>query len=209
MSTHEVRSFGARGTSNEGFRIVVLAAIVIGGVAVYLLVRSSMANEGAPKNLLPYQVLARSLTEPEQQTHAAIRQGLLAAESDRARLRRWPEAATLRDHGVSPFDGTGGAGLKWQDYQRGVTINYLGTPDDASGPAWLLVVQEPEPNAPRDPAPNDDEIHRLPDGTTLRSSVWMHRFGGRVSQAFVPQPQDDGWIQVFWAPPNPVLPVRP
>lgn len=209
MTGREVRSAGSAGAASERFRIIGLAALVIGGVAFYLFVRGTSDDEDARRNLLPYQVLARTLTEAERQTHAAIRQGLLVAENDRARLGQWPAAAALRDHAVPPFDGTGAPGLKWQEFRRGATINYLGVPEDASGPAWLLAVQEPEPNTPPDPSPNDDEHHRLPDGTTLHIFVWMHRFGGRVAPAFVPQPQADGWIQVFSAPPNPVTPVRP
>ena len=72
---------------------------------------------------------------------------------------------------------------------------------------WLTI-QEPEPGALPDPSPNDDEHHRLPDGTTLHIYVWMHRYGGQVPAAFVPLPQNSGWIEVFSAPPNPVAPRR-
>jgi hypothetical protein len=82
-------------------------------------------------------------------------------------------------------------------------VNYLGSPADPSRPAWLLAVQEPEPGTLPDPAPNDDEHHRLPDGTLLHVYVWMHHYGGQVPSTFVPQPQNAGWIQIFSTPPSP------
>jgi len=74
--------------------------------------------------------------------------------------------------------------------------------------AWLLEIQEPEPGAAPDPAPNDEEHHRLPDGTTLHVYVWMHRLGGQVPSGFVPQPQNTGWIEMFAQAPNPVYAIR-
>ena len=62
-----------------------------------------------------------------------------------------------------------------------------------------------EPGLPPDPAPNDEEHHRLPDGTMLHIYVWMHRYGGDVPVGFVRQPQASGWTQVFSAVPNPVF----
>lgn len=210
MSTHEVRSSGAGAApGQERARIALLAVLIVVGVAGYLFVRGGDSAADDRKNLLPYQLLARTLAEPAQHTHAALRQGLLAAESDRARLNRWPDASTLRDHGVAPFDGTGGPRLTWYSFMQSTTINYVGIPADDIEPAWILAIQEPESGAPPDPSPDDDEHHRLPDGTTLHIYVWMHRFGGRVTPAFVPQPQAEGWVQVFAAPPNPLFPLRP
>jgi hypothetical protein len=68
-----------------------------------------------------------------------------------------------------------------------------------------MVLQEPEPNMPPDPAPLDDEHHKLPDGTTMHVYVWMHQYGGRVTPGFIAQPQAQGWTQVFRVPPNPLF----
>ena len=209
MSTQEVRSTGPGAASGqERARIGLLAVLIVVGVAGYLFVRGGDGDDDR-KNLLPYQLLATTLSDSAQQTHSSLRQGLIAAESDRARLKRWPEADTLREHGVAPFDGTGSVGLTWHSFTQSTTINYIGIPADGTDPAWILAIQEPESGAPADPSPNDDEHHRLPDGTTLHIYVWMHRFGGRVKPVFVPQPQAEGWVQVFSAPPNPLFPVRP
>lgn len=209
-NTREVRSTGPNASAgNERLRILVLAGLVVVGVGLYLFVRGGDTSTDSQKNLLPYQVLARTLTDTEQRTHTSLRQGLLAAEADRARLTQWPDAAVLADHGVAPFDGTGGPRLGWQQFSRGTVTNYVGIPADGAEPAWMLAIQEPAPNTPPDLSPDDDEHHRLPDGTTLHIYFWMHRFGGRVAPAFVAQPQSEGWMQVFNAPPNPLFPVRP
>ena len=79
---------------------------------------------------------------------------------------------------------------------------------DPAKPAWLLEIQEPEPGTAPDPAPNDEEHHRLPDGTTLHVYVWTHRLGGQLTPDFVPQPQNTGWVEVFEQVPNPVYAIR-
>jgi hypothetical protein len=206
MSTHEVRSPGRPASSaRERASVLALVGLVIGGIGFYLALRASGTSRDSQKNLLPYQVLARSLPESEQQTFTAIRRGVLDAEADRARLAAWPAPAVLAERGVVPFADRGGSALAWQQFHAGKTVDYLGLPADPSSSAWLLVLQEPEPNMPPDPAPLDDEHHRLPDGTTLHVYVWMHRYGGRVTPGFTSQPQVQGWTQVFRTPPNPLF----
>ena len=204
MSTQEVRSPGRTASSRrERASVLALAGLIVGGLGFYLALRVSGNSRDSQKNLLPYQVLARSLPDSEQQIFSAIRRGLLDAEAERSRLSRWPEPSLLADRGIAPFADRGA--FQWQQFQGGKTVNYLGLPADPSSSAWLLVVQEPEPNMPPDPAPLDDEHHRLPDGTTMHIYVWMHRYGGRVTPAFISQPQGEGWTEVFSVPPNPLF----
>jgi hypothetical protein len=139
------------------------------------------------------------LPEADQQQFRAIRESLTAAESIRAQAKRWPEVGAL----TLPAPG-----YRWARLERGVVVNYLGTPDDPAQPAWLLEIQEPEPGMAPDPAPNDEEHHRLPDGTTLHVYVWTHRLGGQVASDFVAQPQNTGWVEVFSQVPNPVYAIR-
>jgi len=73
-----------------------------------------------------------------------------------------------------------------------------------AAPAWMIAIKEPEPGVPTDTAPNDEEHHRLPDGTVLHVSVWTHRFGGQLEKAFVAAPEAAGWTQVLVAPLNPL-----
>jgi hypothetical protein len=193
-----------RGGWRERTGVLVLAGAIVGGVGAYLVLTNATGG-GAAKNLLPYQTLAATLPVPDQQTFGAIRAGLLVAEEDRAAASAWPDPARLADRGVAPFAATnGGPEYRWSRLQDGAIIDYFGQPADASQPAWLLEIQEPEPGMPPDPAPPDEEHHRLPDGTMLHVYVWMHPYGGQVPVGFVRQPQTSGWTEVFSRPPNPV-----
>jgi len=188
-----------RNSGRERAGVFALAGVIITVVVVYLALNATSSGVDSGRGLLPYQSLASTLPEPDQQQFQALREVRLTAEAGRARDSRWPEAASL---------GLSGADYQWARFERGVVTNYLGQPRDPSQPAWLLEIQEPEPGMLPDPAPNDDEHHRLPDGTTLHVYVWTHRFGGQVTAAFVPQPQNGGWIEVFSTVPNPVYAIR-
>ncbi|HEY7290069.1 MAG TPA: hypothetical protein VH583_09555 [Vicinamibacterales bacterium] len=193
----------ARKAGRERLGVIALAVGVVGVIAVYLALNASGGSADRDRGLLPYQALAHTLPAPDQRMHAAIRQGMLAAEGVRARSGMWPDIPALTANGVSPF--TGADGYDWSFLQQGAIVNYFGRPKDASQPAWLLEIQEPEPGMPPDPAPSDDEHHRLGDGTVLHVYVWTHRFGGQVPVTFVRQPQNAGWTQVFTTAPDPVF----
>jgi hypothetical protein len=196
----------------ETTRVLVLAGLIVTGLVAYLAMSATGTgrDHDNERNLLPYQLLARTLPESEQSVFRAIRNALPALEADRVRGSRWPDAAALAKEGVAPFRSgpASGTGQRWEQFQQGTTMTYLGVPADPAARAWLLTIQEPEPGATPDPAPEDEEHRRLPDGTTLHTYVWMHRYGGQVTARFVPQPQSEGWVEVFTAPPNPVLPAR-
>jgi len=195
-------------TSRERAGVIALAGGIISVIAVYLALNAASGGSDSidTRGLLPYQTLVRTLPEADQRQFQRLRQGLLAAEHDRARTSAWPDAVSLGARGVAPFAPAGdGIGYQWSRLQQSGIINYLGQPRDPSQPAWLLEIQEPEPGLPPDPAPSDEEHHRLPDGTMLHIYVWMHRYGGDVPVGFVRQPQNSGWTQVFSAVPNPVF----
>ncbi len=208
MSAVEVRSPGqSSGFSRERLRVLLLAVIVIAGVGLYLAFGRD-TNAGDAARMLPYQVLVRTLPESEQQIYGALRKGLRDLEAERAQGKRWMDPPLAATRGIPPYSDASGA-IEWRQFQQGATVNYFGVPKDPAAPAWILTIQEPEPNQPPDPAPLDDEHHRLPDGTTLHIYIWMHKYGGQVPVRFVPQPQTEGWSELFATPPNPVLPVAP
>ena len=190
---------GSKGGARERAGVFVLAGVIVTVVVVYLALNAAGGGSDSSKGLLPYQTLASALPEPDRQQFLALRQAVLTAESERAKTSRWPEVSSL---------GLPGAEYRWTRFERGVVTNYLGQPRDPSQPAWLLEIQEPEPGTAADPAPNDEEHHRLPDGTTLHVYVWTHRYGGQVRTDFVPQPQNSGWVEVFSKVPNPVYAIR-
>ena len=190
---------GSKGSGRERAGVFALGGIIVTVVVVYLALNATTGGNDKNRGLLPYQTLAASLPESDQHQFGALRESLLSAESVRARTARWPDVASLTLPGQE---------YQWTRFDRGVVVNYLGRPADPSKPAWLLEIQEPEPGTAPDPAPNDEEHHRLTDGTTLHVYVWTHRLGGQVASAFVPQPQNSGWIEVFSQVPNPVYAIR-
>jgi len=189
----------SKNSGRERAGVFALAGIIVTIVIVYFALSATGGRRDESRNLLPYQALAASLPESDQRQFRAIREQLLAAEALRARTFRWPDVSAL---------ALPGNGYTWTRFERGVITNYLGKPPDASQAAWVLEIQEPEPGMPPDPAPNDEQHHRLPDGTTLHIFVWMHRIGGDVAADFVPQPQNTGWTEIFSVVPNPVYAIR-
>jgi hypothetical protein len=200
MTTRVVDSSGgSKSGRRERAGVFALAGAIVTVLVVYLAFNAKRSENDASRGLLPYQTLASSLPASDQRQFRAIQENLITAESLRARTARWPDVAAL----TLP-----GPGYEWTRLTRGVVVDYLGRPDDPAQPAWLLEIQEPEPGTAPDPAPNDEEHHRLPDGTTLHVYVWTHRLGGQVAPAFVPQPQNTGWVEVFSQVPNPVYAIR-
>ena len=150
----------------------------------------------AASGLLPYQKLIRDATPAEQRMFRELREGLLEAERIRAETGRWPDVAALEAEGIPPFarDPTQPVEYKWTSVRQDWATNYLGVPSRTSEPAWVLVVLEPEPGAPADPAPNDETHHRLPDGTTLHVSIWnIAEEKRRSGFAALRLPQNEGW----------------
>jgi hypothetical protein len=203
MPTRVVHSSaGAKQRSwRERAGVLAVAGGILSVIGVYLVLNGSASDPS--RGLLPYQTLARTLPEPDQQTYSALRQAVIAAEAARSRTSAWPAPTALAAQHVAPFAGSGDTS-SWSRLRQGAIIDYFGQPRDPAQPAWLLEIQEPEPGTLPDTAPNDDEHHRLPDGTVLHIYVWMHRYGGQVPVGFTRQPQTSGWTQVFSAVPNPV-----
>jgi hypothetical protein len=192
--------------------IIVLAVAVALVVALYLGLRSSVVDTGESGSLLPYQMLVRDLVQSDQLVFNYLRQGLQEAEAGRSGTGRWPEPDLLRslssdttrgDVSTPPFSYT------WARTQKNIVVNYLGLPrGDVSAAAWLIRIQEPDPLVPTDKAPNDEEHHRLADGTVLHVSIWTHRFGGQVPPDFLVRPETAGWTQLLTAPLSPTVSSR-
>ena len=200
MTTRVVDASGGR---NRGGReragVLALGGLIVTAVVIYLAINASTGTSDKSSGLLPYQALAASLPESDQKDFRALRDSLLAAEAVRSQTSRWPDGGALR---------VAGSDHRWTRFERGTTTDYLGLPRDPAKPAWLLEIQEPEPGMAADPAPNDEQHHRLADGTTLHIYVWTHRLGGQVPAAFVPQPQNTGWTEIVAQVPNPVYGLR-
>ena len=183
----------------ETINVLKVAAAIVVVAAAYVFRPAIGAPDGArdlPIGLLSYQKLIREAPAEEQRLFRELREGLLEAERIRAQTGHWPDVSALAAEAIPPFapDPTRSADYKWTSVRQDWAINYLGVPSEGSQPAWLLVILEPEPGAPADPAPDDETHHRLPDGTTLHVSIWsMPEAQRRSSFAALRLPQNDGW----------------
>ena len=183
----------------ETINVLKVAAAIVVVAAAYVFrpaIGAPDVRREVPIGLLPYQRLIREAPAEEQRVFRELREGLLEAERIRAQTGHWPDVTTLAADAIPPFapDPTRSAEYKWTSVRQDWAINYLGIPSESSQPAWLLVILEPEPGAPADPAPDDETHHRLPDGTTLHVSIWsMPEEKRRSGFAALRLPQNDGW----------------
>jgi len=185
----------------ETLNVLKAALAIVIMVAAYIFrpslgTESQIGNRQSEIGLLPYQALIRDAPAADQRIFRELQEGLLEAERIRAQTGHWPDATTLEAEGIPPFarDPTQKIEYKWTSVRQDWVTNYLGVPADRSAPAWVLVILEPEPGAPPDPAPNDETHHRLPDGTTLHVSIWnMPEEQRRSGFAALRLPQNDGW----------------
>jgi uncharacterized protein DUF6162 len=198
MRTLEIRPPSVRA---ETVNVLKAAVAIVLMVTAYIfrpsIGTSSTIQSRQPQiGLLPFQQLIRDAAPGEQRVYRELQEGLLEAERIRAATGQWPDVTTLEGEGIPPFapDPTRKIAYKWTSVRQDWATNYLGVPSDPSQPAWVLVILEPEPGAPPDPAPNDETHHRLPDGTTLHVSIWnIPEAKRRSGFAALRLPQNDGW----------------
>jgi len=186
-------------TRDELVQIVRVAVAIVLGVWIYL---ASVLGDmsAARKNLLPYQTVVQNRPESDQRMFRELQEGLLEAERARSVDGAWPDVKALAEQGIPPFaaDPTAkSAVFRWQLLRSGSLVNYLGIPDRPGVPAWLLLVQEPDPGVPPDQPFEDEEHNRLLDGTMLHVSTWSYADGLQASGKIVRLPQAEGWTQIY------------
>jgi hypothetical protein len=184
--------------------ILRLGLAIVVTAASYVFVGASLWARGAGDDtLLPFQAMVQSRPETEQRTFRELREALLEAEVRFSTTGVWPSAEELAAEGIPPFafDPTSNTGsYVWTLVEEGEIVNYLGVPAETDAPAWLLVIREPLPGAPPDPALEDESHHRLITGVTLRVSTWV-RDDGRVETKLISAPQAEGWTELFGVAP--------
>jgi len=193
--------------------VMRFAMVVVIGVWMYLATDRGPLGGGAAdkRNLLPFQALIQDRPPIDQRMFRELQEGLLEAERRRADRGVWPEVASLAADGIPPFalDPTAKGGrYDWRLLVTGTLINYLGMPQRSDAPAWLLLIQEPEPGAPPDPAREDEEHHVLVTGVKLHVSTWVHP-DARVSGRILRTPQAEGWTQLYAVGPSLTSPPAP
>jgi hypothetical protein len=186
--------------------VVRLSMAIVIGVWMYLAMdRATVGDASAGKrHLLPFQTLIQDRPSAQQRMFRELQEGLLEAETRRADRGTWPAVSSLAADGIPPFasDPTEKGGrYDWRLIASGTYVNYLGLPQRPDNPAWLLLVQEPEPGAPPDPAREDEEHHRLITGEMLHVSTWV-RTDARVASRIIRAPQAEGWIGLYAVGPS-------
>ena len=184
---------------DELARLVRFGTAIVLGIWVYL-AASLRDDNPASRGLLPYQAMMQDRPAVEQRIFRELQEGLLEAEAARSATGAWPDVSQLADAGIPPFapDPTLRISYRWQRLREGNYINYLARPiADGSAAAWLILIQEPEPGVPPDQSFEDEEHHRLLDGTMLHVSAWTHTLGEKVADKILKLPQVEGWIQLY------------
>lgn len=209
MTTADLGAPLGKAGNRERSIVLGLAAIVAVLFAMYLGLRTTATGGGAGGSLMPYQMLVRDVVSTDQAMFEHLREALLKAESGRSRTGQWPAPAMVSRLNAMPVAGSSASvRYTWALARQHIIVNYLGLPEgEASAAAWLLRIQEPDPLSAADTAPNDEEHHRLPDGTVLHVSIWTHRFGGQMTPEFFPKPELAGWTQLLTAPVGPLGPA--
>jgi hypothetical protein len=210
-----VRSIDVRPPSAriELANVVRFSMVIVIGVWMLLAVDGARGRDGTSgtRHLLPFQALVQDRPSIEQRMFRELQEGLLEAEAVRASSGSWPAPKALADDGIPPFaaDPTvRGGGYEWRLTANGAWINYLGVPKREGAPVWLVLVQEPEPGTPPDPAREDEEHHRLLNGEMLHVSTWV-RADGRAPAGTIRTPQAEGWTQLYAVGPSVSAPPPP
>ena len=189
-----------RQVARAAFFLLYASAILISGAQAGV---GSVTT--APSS--PFESRFADLDAPDQRLYRAIREGMTEAEARREATSRWPSVEVLAQEGIPPFaaDPLDRAHYRWTMVKSATVIDYLGTPDPASGRASVaVVVTEPEPGTASDPrAPVDDVHHRLADGTMIHVTIWMGPALGPLAAPLAVLPIEQGWKQILTTSPAP------
>lgn len=200
----EITALSARA---ELVTVLRLAMGVVLAAALYLGTQRQVRGDAPPaaRNLLPYQALIQTHGAVDQRMFRVLQVALIEAQNVRSTSGEWPDVPVMAAEGIEPFvvDPTQKAPhYTWRMIRAGLTVTYLGIPDGEGAPAWLAMIQEPDPSSPAEAYQNDEEHARLLDGTLLHVSIWRHVNGARVVPRPVRLPQAEGWSQLFAVGPS-------
>jgi hypothetical protein len=181
----------------------VIAAVFFVAYAAAILTEASwctgVANQPTMSTSLASDEIAfRELPSDDQRIYNEAVGGLADAESVRSRTGRWPDVAELAARHIAPFapDPIDRAAYAWRIERDGLLVNYIGTPSaESKRPELAIIVLEPDPSTPIDPeAVEDEQHHKLRDGTLLHVSIWR---GSRTLAAAVTAPPIElGWRRI-------------
>jgi len=187
---------------DEGAWVFMASAFVVLCVIYIVAFERAPASEtttAAARALLPFQMLFRDLTSPEQRLFREMQEGATEAVAVRGSSGSWPAVEALAAQGVPPFavDVLDKSQLRWRRRDAGLLHQYVGEPAVPSSPAFMISILEPEPVTGERPLPGvvDEEHQLLSDGTLLHVTYWT-RTGGVNSPEPISDPGLEGWKQI-------------
>lgn len=137
------------------------------------------SKRSKPQDTPSWQRPVSELTEPQQKFYATLRELLRKAEAERGKSKSWPAPAGIFPEGFSL-------------QQQGIYVNYAG---EREGLRWLVLFIEPDPRFPAENVREDDEHHRLSDGTMLHVTVWTQPTSEPRPERVTAFPAAEGWVE--------------
>jgi hypothetical protein len=204
-ATHdvEIATVSAR---DELIHVLRAAMAITAGVWIYVTNNPFPVSSNAiQRSLLPFQAIAATLPPESQLMFRELQVSLIEAETIRSAEGAWPDAARLKGDGIEPFAPNPALKIVsyvWVMQRDRLIIDYLGRPQKAGAPAWLVRVLEPDSALPREVFVEDEEHDQLLDGSVLHVSMWTHPDGAALPQRVGPLPQAEGWVQLYAADPS-------
>lgn len=175
------------------FHIVFWSAFVILG-------RPDPAKDAAATaSDSPFDVRFQDLDGPDQRIFRLIQEGVVEAEAQRSRSKRWPTVEDLARDLIPPFapDPIDKAGYAWSVRSADGVVNYVGAPSQQGRHTFVVLITEPPPGTPNDPNATVDEVHhRLSDGTMIHVNIFV---GPGLDESVTPVaflPAEAGWRRV-------------
>ena len=158
---------------NRSTIIWLLVALAVFGVG-------TLSSRLAQKPPAPsWQRPVCELTKERQRFHTQLRELARDAERARGSTGRWPAVAPLFPD-------------KWELRQQGHYLNYVGEHD---GLRWLILFIEPDARSAPENVPEDNEHHRLSDGTAIHVTVWTQPTSEPATERVTAFPAAEGWVE--------------
>jgi hypothetical protein len=153
---------------NRATIIWLLVALAVFGVGTAF----SRREEKPPAP--SWQRPVAELSEEQRRFYAGVRAFIRDAERARGSTQHWPADAA------------------WALRQHRTSVNYV---REDAGLRWLVLVIEPDGRSPPENVPEDDEHHRLSDGTAIHVTVWTQPVSESATEHVTAFPAAEGWVE--------------
>ena len=186
-----LRSVTVQSRSAVPETVQVLESLVLIGVVALLIASAGRTKGAGGVALASYQVRFSGQSAANQRVYRELSTAIDDVLRRRTGPGKFPPVAELAADLVEPVT------LEWQLVSDGALVNYVGR--DArqpGGPTYLMLIQEPPPNAPPHRPEDLDDTHRLVAGAgVMHVGVWFHAAPPPTREA-LETPQSRGWTEI-------------